>query len=475
MADRRCPLPRRSGIGHCGVARFGADMTTGSSQVQPRRGLLKILGVGFGVAVSVGAVIGSGILRAPSTIAGEVPGVALIVGLWVLGGIQAALIGNMYAELGAAIPKSGGQYVFAHRVFGDVGGLIVGWADFLAFIAAIAAASVSFAEFLPLLLPEAAQHKIAVAVALQIAIYAANIAGLREGRAIQMITSFIKAAMLFAFIVAAILIAAPAEPRTALASSVVWSWGSIILAYKLIVGAYSGWAVPIYFSGENETPGRSIPRAVFFGIALTAFLYVGINAALLYALGQGGVASTVLPFTAVIGRFGGSLPPLLFALTAIVTLASCANANVMGAPRILFALAEDGLLPSALRTVNAGGSPTLAFALSAIVSIGLALTGGFALVFGLIATLNTANAVLVEIAFFVLRRREPDLARPFRAIGYPWLPAFELVVDTTFLCLIAFADHLGIAVAIGLAVLCVPLAMIARRAQRLTTQGTNRS
>ena len=443
-----------------------------NAEAQTRRGLLKILGVGFGVAVSIGAVIGSGILRAPSIIAGEVPGIALIVGLWVLGAVQAALSANLYAELGSALPKSGGQYVFAHRVFGDVGGLIVGWADFLSFIAAIAAASVSFAEFLPLLLPQAAQHKIAVAVALQLAIYAANITGLREGRAIQIVTSFIKAAMLFAFIVAAVLIAAPAEPKTAFASSPVWSWGSLVLAYKLIVGAYAGWAVPIYFSGENEAPGRSIPKALFLGIGVTALLFVGINAALLYALGSNGVAASALPFTAVIGRLGGSLPSLLFALTALITVASCANANIMGAPRILFALAQDGLLPSALRAVNSGGSPTVAFVLAGIVSVALALTGAFSLVFGLIATLNTANAVLVEIAFFVLRRREPNLARPFRALFYPWLPALALGLDATFLCLIALADHLGVAVAIGLALLCIPLAAIARRATKAAAVAT---
>jgi APA family basic amino acid/polyamine antiporter len=442
-------------------------MSRETSQTQPRQGLLKILGVSFGVAVSIGAVIGSGILRAPSEIAGEIPGIGLIIGLWVLGGMQAALSANIYAELGASMPKSGGQYVYAHRVYGDVGGLVVGWADFLSFVAGVAAASVSFAEFLPLVLPEAAPHKIAVAAALLIAIYAANIMGLREGRAIQMVTSFIKAGMLFAFIVAAAVIAAPAEPKSVLASSPVWSFGAIILAYKMVVGAYAGWGTPTCFSGENETPGRSIPRALFLGIAATAFLYIGINAALLHALGPQGVAASPLPFTAMIGRFGGSLPSLLFALTALFTVASCANANAMAAPRILFALAEDGLLPAALTRVNAGGSPAVAFVLAGLVSVALALTGAFSLVFGLIATLNMTTAVLVEFAFFVLRRREPNLARPYRALLYPWLPALALGVDATFLCLIAYADHLGVAVAIGLALLCVPLAMIARRARHI--------
>jgi len=436
-------------------------MTQASPQGQ--HGLLKILGVGFGVAVSIGAIIGSGILRAPSVIAADISGVGIIMALWVFGGVHAALGANILAELGTSLPKSGGPYIYAHRVYGDVGGLVVGWADALAYIAGVAAASVSFAEFLPLLLPEAALHKSAIAVALLFAIYAANIAGLREGRAIQMVTSFTKAAMLFLFILAAILVAAPKEPANAIASSAVWSWGSLVLAYKLVYGAYAGWGTPLAFSGENESPGRSIPRALFLGIALTAVLFIGINAALFLALGRAGVAASPLPFTTVLSRFGGALPSALFALTAMITVASCANANAMGGSRVLFAMAEDALLPRMLSNVNRGGSPVFAFLLSGTVAVVLAATGAFALVFGLIATLDTATAVFVETGFFILRRREPDLARPYRAFGYPWIPALGLMVDATVLCLIAVADVRGIVFAVGLVVLCVPLAMIARR------------
>lgn len=430
---------------------------------QTHRGLLKILGVGFGVAVSIGAVIGSGILRAPSVIANDVAGIAIIMALWIFGGVQAALSANIYAELATSMPKSGGQYVYARRVYGDLGGLVAGWSDTLAYVAGIAAASVSFAEFLPLLLPQAAAHKTAIAVALLFAIYGANISGIREGRAIQMVTSFIKAAMLFMFIVAAVLVAAPKEPALAAAASPVWSWGGIVLGYQLVFGAYAGWGVPLAFSGENTSPGRNIPRALLLGIALTAFLFVGVNAALFYALGKNGVAASPLPFTTVLSRFGGVLPATLFALTAMITVASCANANGMGASRVLFAMACDGLLPRQLANVNRGGSPVAAFLLSGSIAVALAMTGAFALVFGLIATLNMASAVLVESGFFILRRREPDLARPYRAVGYPWLPVLALLIDASVLCLIAVADMRGVAFAIGLGLLCIPLAAIARR------------
>jgi amino acid transporter len=433
------------------------------TEAQSRHHLLKILGVTFGVAVAVGNTIGSGILRSPSIIAGEVPGIALILGLWVLGGVQAGLGANIYAEMATALPKSGGFYIYAQRALGDVCGLIVGWTTWLSKLAGIASTSISFAEFLPLVWPAAGAHKIAVALALQLAIYGANIMGLREGRALQEVTSLIKAGMLLVFIVTAAVLIAPAEPQNVLSSPLVWKWANIVLAYQLIRGAYSGWDAPLYFSGENVAPDRSIPRALGYGILLTGFLYVGVNAALLHSLGAANVAASPLPFTMVLNRIGGAGPSILFALTAMITVASCCNANIMSAPRVIMALAQDGLLPRPLANVNAGGSPTYSFLLTAAGSLALALSGTFALVFGLIATLDTVAGILSDTSYFALRWREPDLPRPFRAYGHPILPGLLLLTDLVLLGLFASADYVGGAVALGLGLLCIPFALIARR------------
>ncbi len=436
--------------------------------VLPARGhLLKILGVTFGVAVAIGQIIGSGILRSPSIIAGEVPGIALILGLWTLGAVQVWLAANLNAELGTALPKTGGGYNYVRRAMGDVFGLVVGWTDWLANMAGAAAASVSFAEFLPLLVPAAGAHKIAVALSLQIALYAANITGLREGRALQELTSFIKAAMLLVFILVAVILVAPEEPRTALSSPVAFKWANIVLAYQLIMGAYAGWNTPLAFAGENEAPEKSIPRALFLGILLTAVLYLGVNWALLHALTPTGVAASPLPFSVILRQIGGGIPAALFALTALITVASCSNACIMTAPRILFALGRDRLLPHGVTRVNTGGSPTVAYLMTAMGTLALAASGTFALVFGLIATLNAASGFLVDIAYWVLRVKEPQLNRPFRAIGYPVLPMIPVLVDGTLVVLFTTADYTGGLVAIGLALMCVPFAYIAHRGRKI--------
>jgi len=432
------------------------------SEAQPRHHLLKILGVTFGVAVAVGDMIGSGILRAPSSIAASVPNIGLIMGLWVFGALHAALTANVYSELGTALPKSGGDYNYAQRAFGDIGGLVVGWSGWLAFVAGTAAAAISFANFLPLVWPWSEQHTVGVALAMLIALFGANYLGLREGRALQELTSLIKAAMLAIFCVAAVLFIPPSHPVSpAMMSAPVLGWAAVVGAYQLVRGAYAGWNTAFYFGEEIVNPGRDLPRATFIGLALTAALYIAVNGALLYALGLSSVASTPLPFTIVVQSFGG-IASLLFAVTAMITVASCANANIMGGPRIIFSMAREGLLPNFFQSVNTGGSPSGAMLLTALFAIGVTLSGTFNLVFGLIGTMNAIGAIVVIVALFWLRKREPGLVRPFRARGYPFLPVLALVLEGGALLLYSAADTTGILFAIGLCLACVPFALIAR-------------
>jgi len=436
---------------------------------QPSRGhLLRLLGVGFGVAVGFGEVIGSGILRSPSFIAGTVHAFWPIIALWCLGAINALLSANIVVELGTSVPRAGGPYVFAHRAFGDAGGLIVGWTVFSSHSAGSAAASVVFADyFLPLAIPATQGHEAAVAVGLQALLYATNIAGLREGSVMQGATSILKAMLLFGFVFAAAWLV-PSKGAAALTAMQPIGFAALIGAYQLIKGAYTGWDAAIYFSEESVAPSRSLPRAVFIGIAVTAFLYVAVNAMLLHVLGIAGTASSSLPFATVLSRVAGPGASLLFALGGMIIVIGCANANIMLAPRVLYALGRDRLLPGMFESVNAGGSPYVAFLLSAVVSMALASTGAFALVFGLIATLSTMAAVIVEISYFVVRWREPNLIRPYRAILHPWLPALALAVDIVLLVLFAAHDHKGALVAAGMCALCIPLAFLARRARAAT-------
>lgn len=435
--------------------------------VASRGHLLRLLGATFGVAVGVGEMIGSGILRSPSVIAASLHESGIIILLWSLGALHALLGANVLAELATALPQAGGTYVYARRAFGDIAGLVVGWTVFASHLAGIAAASVVFADFLGILWPAAAAHTGVAAIAMQCLLYASNAVGLREGRLLQEATTLTKTILLAAFVVAALFVGAHrgtggGAPPVHFAAA---GFLAYILAYQLIAGAYSGWAAPAFFSEENVSPGASIPRALFYGLAITAALYILVNAALLYALGTSGTAASALPFATVLQRVGGVSVSTLFIVGAMVIVTSCANAIIMIQPRILFALSRDRLLPQSLQAVNKGGSPYFGFALTAVLSLALATTGTFPLVFGLIGTLNSVSGVITDVSFFALRRREPDLPRPFRALLSPWLPGILVAIDGILLVLFAASDLKGAIVAVLLCLVCVPLALVAHRAR----------
>jgi amino acid transporter len=244
------------------------------------------------------------------------------------------------------------------------------------------------------------------------------------------------------------------------------TWAGAVAAYQLIVGAYAGWVEPAFFAEETRDGGRNLPRVMGIGLLLTAALYISINGVLLHALGVSGVARNALPFTTVLAKIGGAVAATGVSAFAMISVSSCANAGVMSAPRVLLALSRDQLLPRIFQRVNAGGSPAVATIATALAAIAIALTGSFTLAFGLIATLQSASFILVILSLFVLRKREPGLARPFRAIGYPWLPALVLAVDVALFALFLNANWTGGLYAAVLWLLCIPFAFVARRARR---------
>jgi len=433
----------------------------------PRNHLLHILGVAFSVAVAIGSMIGSGIMGAPARVAHDVSSLWIILGLWAVGAVHAALAGNVYAELGASVPRAGGPYVFTHRAMGDAPGLLVGWGTWAATVAGTASNSIVFADAFARLAPAALPYTAGIAVALQIILYGTNILGLREGRAVQEVTSFAKAALLLLMAAAAVLVVPTSASAAMPDMETAIMWAGAINAYHLIRGAYAGWDAPVYFSEENEVPGKSVARGIFVGLAITAVLYIAVNASLLHALGPQGLAASKVPFAdALAGGSFGDVAASLIAIATMVIVLSCTNANIMIAPRAIFALARDRLLPVQLSAVNKGGSPYWGYVISGIASIALAATGQFRLVFGLIGTIDTLTGLLTEISFFILRRREPDLPRPYRAVGYPYLPALAIAIDAALMILFNWADRDGAIAAGVMIVLCVPFAWIARRARR---------
>ncbi len=248
--------------------------------------LLKVLGVGFGLAVIIGNTIGAGIFRTPGVIADLLPNAWMFLGVWVVGGLYALLGAISVAELGAMIPRSGGQYVFARYALGEYAGFIVGWSDWISSCGSTAAVAIVVGEFAGALFPALAGKSAPIAVSIAIFFALLQWRGIIWGSNVQNVTSLLKALAFLTLIVAAFLLGgqgAVSEPAKAMPAGLPLL-AAFVLALQSVIYTYDGWAGVVYFSEEVERPGRDIPRALFGGVLAVIAIYLLVNLALLYVL-----------------------------------------------------------------------------------------------------------------------------------------------------------------------------------------------
>ncbi|HEX8331943.1 MAG TPA: APC family permease, partial [Segetibacter sp.] len=237
---------------------------------QPRpskRKLLRILGLGFGLAVVVGGTIGVSIFRLPGPIAALLPSTWLIVLVWTIGGLYTLLSANYTAELATMLPKAGGPYVYAQRAFGSFAGFIVGWTGWLGDTAALAFLAIAFAEFsTSLFIPGQSGSITLLAIAVLILLGILNWIGLSLGSRVQKIVSFFKALSLLLFVAACFFYTNSTSPSIRSDTDTIVRplnlFTAFILSFQLVLGAYGGWNSVVYFSEEDKNPSRNIPRSL---------------------------------------------------------------------------------------------------------------------------------------------------------------------------------------------------------------------
>src|SRR5262252_10447549 len=342
----------------------------------PSRGLIRILGVGFGLAVIVGSTLGIGILRTPGLVAGQLPSSTAILTVWIVGGLYTLVGAICLAELGTTLPEAGGYYVYARRAFGNVVGFAVGWTDWLTYCAVLGYVSIAIGEFVPLLLPSLAGHERIIAIVSLAALAALQLGGLRVSSRFQEITTVVKCAAFLTVVVAAMIFAPAARSGSAAAGNAPTLSG-LIAALQSVVITYGGWQSALYFSEEDRNPDRNLPRAMIGGVAAVIVVYLLVNVALLTVLPLGDLARSTLPAAdaaqVLAGRRGGAIITIL----SIVSLPPMLNAILMIGTRILFAMGRDGLLWSRAAAVNEHGTPSTAMFATTVVALALVATGTF--------------------------------------------------------------------------------------------------
>ena len=398
--------------------------------------LLRVLGVGFGLAVIIGNTIGAGIFRTPGEIATHLQGPWLFLAVWIIGGLYALLGAVALAELGTMLPRAGGQYVYSRYALGEYAGFVVGWSDWISTCGSAAAVSLVVGEFAGKLIPALTGRDIVIAVFVAVVFALLQWRGVNWGSRTQNTTSLLKAIAFLVLIVAAFLAGSGgAFTSTPTASPVgLGLMAGLVLSLQAVIYTYDGWSGVIYFSEEVKDPGRSIPKALFGGVISVIVIYLLVNVALLYVLQLSEMAGKDFAAGAAAEVIFGAHGDTIFRVLTIVSMISAINAYHLMSTRVLFAISRDGLFMKAGSQVNEGGTPAVALLLSAIVAVLFILFGQtFGAVLTVLAFFFVANYTLSFISLFVLRRREPGKERPYRAWGYPWTTGIALAASVLFL------------------------------------------
>jgi APA family basic amino acid/polyamine antiporter len=404
------------------------------SKTKSSTSLLTVLGVVFGLSITVGNIIGSGILRTPGLIAQLLPNAWLFIGIWILGALYAALGANGLAELATMMPESGGYTVYLRRAMGPYAGFVIGWTDWLSTCSSAALVSIVIGEYTTFLfsLPNSLTGTIASAVIIALGLIQWR--GVKMGGMTQNLTALAKT-IAFAVLVGACFVLGRGFSGEASSSAVrsgIPLLAAFVVAMQSVVFTYDGYNGVVYFSGELRDPARDIPRSMFGGVAAVAAIYLLVNLGFLYVLSIDQMAGQELVAATAAKQIFGGRGDIVIRVLSIVSLLSALNAFQMMTPRILHRLSVFGFLPGA-NYVNRGGTPAIALLLSSGVMLALVLTGTLTIVLAVTAFFFVAQYALTFASIFILRKREPDSPRPFRARGHPWTTGLVLIFSIGFL------------------------------------------
>lgn len=413
------------------------------------------------VSLTVGGVIGSGIFIVPALVftqTGGHLGPALLV--WTVGGLLSLLGAFTYAELATMKPEPGGIYVYIRDAFGGFTAFLYGWALFLVIASATnATLAVAFASYLRELMPLSPLAAKGVAVGMIAVLAAINAIGTRHSANLQNWTTVIKVGGILAmglFLIArgdGLATASVAPPSYD--GSLLLGMGAAMLG---VLWAYEGWHFVTFSAGEVVEPQRKFPRGIIVGTAALIGIYLLANIAYVAALGMersaGSERIASEAVTAILGPGAGKL----VAVAILVAMFSSANATVLTATRVYYAMAHDGVFFRHMGAVHPKWkTPVFAIVVSSAWAAVLAASGTFEQLLTYVVFVGWAFYSLGAASIFWFRRREPDAARPYRVPGYPWTPllfigiAAVIVVNTIWL-------HPGrAAVGIGLVALGVPV------------------
>lgn len=425
-------------------------MSAVTTRTLPPRQLHRVLRIRDGLAVTVGIVIGAGILGTPGLIAGYLGDPVVILAMWFFGGVVAGLSTLVLAEMAAALPEAGGKFVYARHAWGPTMGFVAGWSELIvtrgfsgaskAVLIATYIIGLTGSGLIPGLADRGSISILAFAVV--VAYFVLHTRGLRTSTVFQNVTTLIK--VLIVLIIAAVGIAGGNASGLGTEAIVGGEAAAgrlgYALAYQSISFAYYGWEDAAKMSEEVMDPGRALPRILLGGAMAVMVLYLLMNVSFLAAMTPAEMAGSDLVAADATAAVFGDAAGTIVVIASLLILISSANVNFLGLPRVAYGLAHNGLAPRAFTRVDERGTPRNAlYFISAWIGL-LALTGAFEFLIRFMMTVAITVDTMVLLGYFKLRASRPELERPFRMPGHPVLPALTIVLYIAILVILVWTQ-----------------------------------
>ncbi|MCC6850131.1 MAG: amino acid permease [Deltaproteobacteria bacterium] len=412
-----------------------AGFDTDAHGADPRDRLARELGTFDATMLVVSSVIGSGIFLTPAAVAALLPRPDLVLAAWLVGGLLSLAGALANAELGAMYPRAGGDYAYLREGWHPAAGFLVGWLSFFVIYAGtVASLAAAFGEAVAPHVGLGSTGALALAVAATVGTSAVNYVGVRRGVQVNNLGGWLKLGGTALFVGAALVagggdagrlrpLAADGAPSAPLAA-----FG---LALSPVLFTYLGWNAPVYVASEIRDPARTLPRALFLGLGLCLLAYMALNAVYLYALPLAALAVEPNAGAAAAHALFGAAAGRLMGVFVVGSILGTLHATILVGPRIAYAMALDGLFVGGAHEVHPEyRTPHRAIVVQALAAVALLVVLRR---FPSVLDYTTFAIVLATMAdtavLYRLRRRRPALRRPYRAWGYPWVPALYLVAN----------------------------------------------
>lgn len=417
----------------------------------------------------VSSVIGVGIFLTPGTVADVLPHPGLFLLAWFVGGLLSLAGALANAELGAMYPHAGGDYVYLREAYHPVAGFLIGWLSFFVIYAGtVATLAAGFSEGLAHFVGLGVAGKAVVAVAITILTSWINYAGVRAGARFNNVTAYVKIVALVALAVAGPLFGSGslANVRPLIAGAVSVPLAGFGLALPPILFSYLGWNASVYVASEIRDPGRNVPRSLFIGLAVCTAIYLLLNVVYLYALPMHALRGEVRVGEAAARALFGAAGGTITAMLVLASILGCLNATILVGPRIAYAMAIDGYFFRGVHRVHESHrTPHVAIGVQALTASALIVVLQS---FPSVLDYTTFAIVLATMAdttaLYALRRRQPDRRRPYRAWGYPLVPALYFVANALIAGSMLYGRPKECAIALATAATALPFyAIFSRR------------